>query len=89
MIEFCDMLGYQLSSYRPSDNILRIIPLNSKRKMMISIVHHNNKIYLFSKGAPEMVLKKCTKYINSKGEEEKLTPQDTSKILSIIEEYAG
>ncbi|CAD8082906.1 unnamed protein product [Paramecium sonneborni] len=89
LIEFCDMLGYQLSSYRPSDNILRIIPLNSKRKMMISIVHHNNKIYLFSKGAPEMVLKKCTKYINSKGEEEKLTPQDTSKILSIIEEYAG
>lgn len=36
---------------------------------MISIVHHNNKIYLFSKGAPEMVLKKCTKFINSNGEE--------------------
>ena len=52
---------------------MRVIPLNSKRKMMTSIVHHNDKIYLFSKGAPEMVLKKCSKFINSNGEEVKLT----------------
>ncbi|CAK74066.1 unnamed protein product (macronuclear) [Paramecium tetraurelia] len=89
LIEFCDMLGYQLSSYRPSDNILRVIPLNSKRKMMITIVNHNNKIYLFSKGAPEMVLKKCTKFINSNGDEVQLTPQDAKNMLTIIEDYAG
>ncbi|CAD8180394.1 unnamed protein product [Paramecium pentaurelia] len=89
LIEFCDMLGYQLSSYRPSDNILRVIPLNSKRKMMISIVHHNDKIYLFSKGAPEMVLKKCSKFINSNGEEVKLTSQDINNMLQIIEDYAS
>ena len=57
--------------------------------MMISIVHHNNKIYLYSKGAPEMVLKKCTKYINSNGHEVKLTSEDTKNILSVIENYAS
>lgn len=66
------MLGYDLHKYRPSDNILRIIPLNSKRKMMISIVKYNDLIYLFAKGAPEMVLKKCTKYIDENGDSMRL-----------------
>lgn len=57
--------------------------------MMISIVHHNNKIYLFSKGAPEMVLKKCTKFINSNEEEVQLTSQDAKNMLTIIEDYAS
>ena len=58
LIEFCDMMGYSLNKYRPNDDIIRVIPLNSKRKMMLTIVKFKGQTYLFSKGASEMVLAK-------------------------------
>lgn len=40
------------------------IPFSSERKMMSVVVSEQEKSYVFSKGAPEILLAKCSKYIN-------------------------
>lgn len=68
-------------------------PFDSERKMMTTIhqIKHgdrgrdkNNgyKYILFSKGAPEVILKKCTRIIKN-GKIEKLTESDRKKIIEI------
>lgn len=38
LIELTDNWGYPLYAFRPSDKIIRIIPFNSNRKKMATIV---------------------------------------------------
>lgn len=60
------------------DNVLEIIPFNSKRKRACTAVRHpfdQNKVRVFLKGAPEIVIDYCTKMINEQGEEVELTEE--------------
>lgn len=41
------------------------IPFDSNRKMMSTFHKYNNKIIQYSKGAPDIVLQKCTHYIEN------------------------
>jgi Ca2+-transporting ATPase len=65
------------------------IPFTSERKRMTTIHKApDGEIYAFMKGAPEIVLEKCT-YILEGGEERKLTEEKKKKILEVNEQLAG
>jgi len=65
------------------------IPFTSERKCMTTI-HKTPEgdIYAYMKGAPEIVLEKCT-YILENGKEQRLTEDKRRKILEINEQLAG
>jgi len=65
------------------------IPFTSERKRMTTIHKApDGEIYAFMKGAPEIVLEKCT-YILEGGEERKITEEKKKKILEVNEQLAG
>lgn len=78
-----------MDQYRPSDDIMRVIPFNSTRKKMMTIVYKNSEMMLYAKGASEMVLDCCTGILNADGE---VTPLDTEKkeeiLKTVIESFA-
>lgn len=43
-------------------------PFSSARKRMSCIVNINDKLYIYSKGAPDLLLPSCTKYVAKNGE---------------------
>ena len=64
------------------------VPFSSERKMMTT-VNKSGKYYLVcSKGAPEVILNKCSK-IRKYKKETTLTDATKKRILSIVEEFAS
>ncbi len=60
LLEYCE-------STLVAGKVIHEIPFNSTRKMMTIIANDQNKIFSFSKGAPEKLIKKC-KYIKINNE---------------------
>lgn len=44
------------------------MPFSSSRKRMSCIVEINGKHYIYSKGAPDLLLAECTKYVGKDGQ---------------------
>lgn len=63
------------------------IPFNSNRKMMSVIVKNKNKILLYSKGAPDIILNK-SKYILINNKLVKINEKIKKKVIKKINEYA-
>ncbi len=64
------------------------IPFTSERKRMTTIHEFNRRLMAFMKGAPEVVLEKCSKAATSSGVIE-LTPELKEKILEANDELAS
>ncbi|CAD8122135.1 unnamed protein product [Paramecium sonneborni] len=92
LLECADNFGYNFNQYRPSDKVLRQIPFNSKRKKMSTAVLNQKTQYIrvYTKGASEIVLGQCVKYIGNNGVESPLDPQLRKTIYdSIIQKFAS
>ncbi|MGE0792592.1 MAG: cation-translocating P-type ATPase [Candidatus Woesearchaeota archaeon] len=61
------------------------INFNSSRKMMTVLNKIGKKKFIFSKGAPEIILHKCS-HIYKNGKKVKLTKKEKEKLLKIITE---
>jgi len=64
------------------------IPFTSERKIMTTIHSINGKKTSYVKGAPEILLQKCTKIIEN-NKVKKLTPQKKKEILEINKKFAN
>ncbi|MEM2918748.1 MAG: calcium-translocating P-type ATPase, PMCA-type [Candidatus Altiarchaeota archaeon] len=64
------------------------IEFTSERKLMTTIHLHKNKKVVYSKGAPEILLEKCTK-IQIKGKIRALTAKDKKEILEVNKKFAN
>ncbi len=64
------------------------VSFNSKRKMMSSVYKKGKKFYLFSKGAPEVLLDKCDR-IYFEGRVLKMTASMKKEILKKNEEFSS
>ncbi|MBN1503223.1 calcium-translocating P-type ATPase, PMCA-type [Candidatus Woesearchaeota archaeon] len=64
------------------------IPFDSKRKMMTTVHHIEAKKYAYVKGAPDILLEKCSRYILH-GNVKKLTSPLRKKILKINDDFAS
>ena len=63
------------------------VPFSSERKRMTTVHLASKKKMAFMKGAPEIVLERCTKIL-SKGKVRKITEEDREKILKVNEAMA-
>ncbi|SNQ59323.1 hypothetical protein [Candidatus Methanoperedens nitratireducens] len=64
------------------------IAFTSERKMMSTVNRKENRLVLYSKGAPETILAKCTHIATGEGIR-KLTDTDKERIEAQVSGYAG
>ncbi|MBM3119799.1 MAG: cation-translocating P-type ATPase [Chloroflexi bacterium] len=64
------------------------IPFSSETKRMATVHQAPQGKVVYSKGAPEVVLRSCSHILNN-GQETKLTTEESNNILSIAQEMAG
>nr|XP_027777554.1 plasma membrane calcium-transporting ATPase 3 isoform X7 [Marmota flaviventris] len=95
----CALLGFVLDLKRdfqpvreqiPEDKLYKVYTFNSVRKSMSTVIRMpDGGFRLFSKGASEILLKKCTNILNSNGELRSFRPRDRDDMVKkIIEPMA-
>ena len=66
--------GYDYSKIRNDDHYLKVFPYNSENKKMATVYQDDKgRLLVFLKGAPELILPFCTKFINKNEVKQKLT----------------
>lgn len=87
LVEFANELGFP--KYELDKKYPRVgeIPFDSGRKLMTTIVDDNGKIIQYTKGACEMLLNICTKYLKD-GNVVDLSKEDIENIKHLNKEYA-
>lgn len=94
----CALLGFVLSlgkDYQkkreeiPEDKLYRVYTFNSVRKSMSTVVKIKEGFRVFSKGASEIILKRCIFVYGANGRLERFTREDQEKMVkSVIEPMA-
>uniref|UniRef100_A0A673VMM0 Calcium-transporting ATPase n=1 Tax=Suricata suricatta TaxID=37032 RepID=A0A673VMM0_SURSU len=95
----CALLGFVLDLKRdfqpvreqiPEDKLYKVYTFNSVRKSMSTVIRMpDGGFRLFSKGASEILLKKCTNILNSNGDPRGFRPRDRDDMVKkIIEPMA-
>ncbi|XP_026532184.1 plasma membrane calcium-transporting ATPase 3 isoform X4 [Notechis scutatus] len=95
----CSLLGFVVDLRRdyqavrehmPEEKLYKVYTFNSVRKSMSTVICMPDGGYrLFSKGASEIVLKKCTNILNSNGELRVFRPRDRDEMIKkVIEPMA-
>jgi magnesium-transporting ATPase (P-type) len=64
----------------------QLVTFNSKRKCMSVIQNLANESRMYTKGAAEVILGNCTKYVNAKGDEVDMKPKVRSQLLDAIQD---
>uniref|UniRef100_UPI00398F5E4D plasma membrane calcium-transporting ATPase 1-like isoform X1 n=1 Tax=Pristiophorus japonicus TaxID=55135 RepID=UPI00398F5E4D len=96
----CALLGFVLQLKRdyqairneiPEEKLFKVYTFNSARKSMSTVLKNpDGSFQMFSKGASEIVLKKCSKIFNAKGEIKDLKPRDREDLIKkVIEPMAS
>uniref|UniRef100_A0A8C4SEN4 Calcium-transporting ATPase n=1 Tax=Erpetoichthys calabaricus TaxID=27687 RepID=A0A8C4SEN4_ERPCA len=75
----------------PEENLYKVYTFNSVRKSMSTVLKNSDGSYrMFSKGASEIILKKCVKILNSEGESKVFRPRDRDDMVKkVIEPMAS
>ena len=81
--------GFSLDQMNKEFPKIKEFPFSSDRKMMSTVHKKDSDFIIFVKGAPDQVLKKCSKYLNQKGETKKITPKIKEIILNQNNEMAS
>ncbi|KAM8930911.1 plasma membrane calcium-transporting ATPase 2 isoform 4-T4 [Pelodytes ibericus] len=95
----CSLLGFVLDLKRdyqtvrsqiPEEKLYKVYTFNSVRKSMSTVVKLEDGSYrMYSKGASEIVLKKCSKILNGAGEPRLFKPRDRDEMVKkVIEPMA-
>ncbi|MCF7866337.1 calcium-translocating P-type ATPase, SERCA-type [Candidatus Woesearchaeota archaeon] len=83
----CEKVGLSLSRLENEYERIEEIPFSSIRKMMSVVVKKGNKKFVFSKGAPEILLNNCSKVLMN-NKEVKLSSKLRKQIISKNESLA-
>ncbi|XP_041747782.1 plasma membrane calcium-transporting ATPase 2 isoform X6 [Coregonus clupeaformis] len=95
----CGLLGLVLDLKRdyqpvrnqiPEEKLYKVYTFNSVRKSMSTVIKlPDGSFRMYSKGASEIVLKKCTKILNQEGEPRVFRPRDKDEMVKkVIEPMA-
>ncbi|KAJ7994453.1 hypothetical protein DPEC_G00249420 [Dallia pectoralis] len=95
----CGLLGLVLELKRdyqpirnqiPEEKLYKVYTFNSVRKSMSTVIKlPDGNFRMYSKGASEIVLKKCTKILNAEGEARAFRPRDKDEMVKkVIEPMA-
>lgn len=64
-------------------------PFNSEKKRMSTVVLKNGRAILLMKGAPEIILEECGKYLDNNGQVAVMTPEVTKTIRGVMDSMAA
>ena len=80
-----------LEQYREHNIKVHEIPFNSSNKWQMSIhkIPEKGREFLFLKGAPDILLTKCSTYLNSQGQEIAIDEQFMALYTKTYEEFGG
>nr|XP_019934237.1 PREDICTED: plasma membrane calcium-transporting ATPase 1-like isoform X4 [Paralichthys olivaceus] len=96
----CALLGLTLDLHRdyqsirneiPEEKLFKVYTFNSARKSMSTVLkNHDGSYRMFSKGASEILLRKCCKILMTSGEAKELKPRDRDHLIKkVIEPMAS
>ncbi|XP_051975929.1 plasma membrane calcium-transporting ATPase 1b isoform X2 [Xyrauchen texanus] len=96
----CALLGFSLDLRKdyqmirneyPEENLFKVYTFNSVRKSMSTVLKNSDKSYrMFSKGASEILLKKCCKVLSANGDAKVFKPRDREDVVKkVIEPMAS
>lgn len=90
LLEMAYKFNYDFTRIRDKekDKIIKTFPFSSEKKKMTTVYMDNPKVvYSFTKGAPDFLLEKCTKYIDKEGKIVNITSafvEDLKKTISLF-----
>ncbi|XP_056300703.1 plasma membrane calcium-transporting ATPase 1-like [Pseudoliparis swirei] len=96
----CALLGLCLSLHRdyqtirnqfPEESLFKVYTFNSTRKSMSTVLKNQDGSYrMYSKGASELLLRKCCMILSSSGHAQRFTPRDRDDLVrTVIEPMAS
>jgi Ca2+-transporting ATPase len=81
--------GVEYGERRASFPLLYQMHFSSDRKRMTSVADIEGKLVVFMKGAPEIILERCTHQLDANGEMAPLSASDRSALATQLKEAAG
>lgn len=84
---FADKLGFEKEGLERIYPRVDEIPFTPERKMMSVICRKGDEYYVFTKGAPELVLERCDRVLKG-GVEKPIAPEDKRRILEHCSSFA-
>ncbi|XP_045892342.1 plasma membrane calcium-transporting ATPase 1-like [Micropterus dolomieu] len=92
----CALLGLSLNLHRdyqtirneiPEEKLFKVYTFNSVRKSMSTVLkNHDGSYRMYSKGASEILLRKCSKILMASGEAKAFKPQDRDNLVKKVVE---
>lgn len=90
MIVVAEKAGIRQNEINEKFPRLQEIPFDSQRKLMTTFHQYKDNAYLtFSKGAPDILIERCTKIMRRNGSIETLAPADKESVLTENKSLAG
>lgn len=68
----------------PEDSLFKVFKFSVERKTMTTVVTDDKGFTIYSKGAPEVILQRCTQIVRKNGNVGKFLPEDKLRIDEII-----
>ncbi|KAL4507213.1 hypothetical protein ABPG72_002006 [Tetrahymena utriculariae] len=79
--------------FRPSDNIVKVIPFSSARKRMTTICKSKNggqgTLRVYTKGAPEIIMELSSKYINKNSQVQQMNQSFLEKFQETQQKFSN
>lgn len=95
LLIFSQQLGGDFSAVRHQAHVVKVYPFSSKRKSMTTVLalrdkkEENDTIYrVHTKGASEIILRSCSRYVNAHGDAEVLDDNMRQQCEKVIDKYA-
>jgi len=90
LLELARDLGYDYRKIRKESeqSLIKVLPFSSETKTMSSVVNYKGKVHIFTKGAPDFLIKSCTKYIDAAGNAVDITRQFANTLNEKLKEFA-
>ncbi|KAG0463127.1 hypothetical protein HPP92_021603 [Vanilla planifolia] len=83
-------LGMKFNNARSKGSILHVYPFNSEKKRGgVAINVEGSEVHIHWKGAAEIVLASCTRWLDSNGQTQDMTPRQMDVFRKSIEEMAA
>lgn len=91
LLELAHKLGYNYREVRKqfAANTIKVVPFSSETKSMSTVIREDGKVVAYTKGAPDFVLKNCTRFLDASGQPVLINENFKHTLNAKIKEFAA
>eukprot|EP00013_Stygamoeba_regulata_P015791 CAMPEP_0177681304 /NCGR_PEP_ID=MMETSP0447-20121125/30639_1 /TAXON_ID=0 /ORGANISM="Stygamoeba regulata, Strain BSH-02190019" /LENGTH=977 /DNA_ID=CAMNT_0019190701 /DNA_START=152 /DNA_END=3083 /DNA_ORIENTATION=- len=89
LIYLVNTWGFSYEDIRESAALIHLFPFSSRTKSMSTIVNRDGDIQIHSKGAAEILITRCTQYVDATGAIQPIDSAMREQIMETIDKMAG